>query len=322
MKSRSLRYRLFLVIVLVHGAFVVMAQREVHFSQYMYQGILINPAYAGNQNQVQATLGYKSQWNGLKSTPTVMAFTIHRPIIHQSAGLGLQVNRETFGKSSQLAMLGCFSYKVRVYKGVLAMGVETGFRQYVLNITDLVIEDPTDPSISPTQTFNKLDVGVGMYYQTDKSHVGITAKKINGHAFQQTSLLSVNSQQYYTLFAGRKLNVGINSKLLLSCFLNYTFQQTSLLEGNAIYQAKNGLVLGLGYRSTQELMFMLGVQVKKFIPVVTEDFTIGYAYDYGFTALQDMNDGAHEIVLSYRFATKPTVSQILNDKKAVHPIFF
>ena len=321
MKSLSLPYRLFLVIVLVHGAFVVMAQREIHFSQYRYQGILINPAYAGNQNQVQASLGYKVQWRGLKSSPTLMAFTIHRPIIHQSAGLGLQVNRETFGKSSHLAMLGCFSYKIRLAKGVLAMGLETGFRQYVLNITDLVIEDPTDPSISPRQTFNNVDFGLGMYYETDKSHVGITAKKINGSAFQQASLLSINPQQYYTLFAGRKWNVG-NSKLLLGCFLNYTFQQASLLEGNATYQTENGLVLGLGYRSTQELMFMLGVQVKKFIPVVTEDFTIGYAYDYGFTALQDMNDGAHEIVLSYRFATKPTVSQILNDKKAVHPIFF
>jgi type IX secretion system PorP/SprF family membrane protein len=322
MKNRFLRYRLLLFLVLVHGSLVVLAQREVHFSQYMYQGILINPAYAGNQNQVQATLGYKSQWNGLKSTPTVMAFTLHGPIIHQSAGLGLQMNRETFGKSSQLAILGCFSYKVRINKGVLAMGVETGFRQYAINIRDLVIEDPTDPNIAPTQTFNKFDLGFGMYYQTDKSHVGLTAKKLNGNAFQQAPLVSINPQQYYTLFAGRKWNMGNKSKLLLSCFLNYSFQQTTLGEGNAIYQSNLGLVVGLGYRSTHELIAMVGLNMKKLIPAVTEDLTIGYAYDYGFTALQDMNYGAHEILLCYRFATKPTVSQILNDKKAVHPIFF
>lgn len=315
-------YRQVLLLFMVCFTTMVSAQREVHFSQYMFQGILINPAYAGIQHQIEGALAYKSQWNRLKSTPTITAFNIHGPVMHRSAGVGLQVNRESFGKSSQNSFLGCFSYKVRLHKGTLALGGEAGLRQYNLNTSDLVIDDHSDPNLAQQQVENIVDLGFGMYYQTEKSHIGITAKKINGNAFSSANNFTTNPNRYYSLLAGKKIKLGFQHQLLLTCFLNYSNNVPALYEFSAIYQAKNGMWIGTGYRSSQELEMLLGLNLKKLIAAFSEDLSIGYAYDYGLTALQQMNYGSHEIMVNYKFAMRRTVDQILNDKKAVHPIFF
>ena len=297
-------------------------QREIHFSQYMFQGILINPAYAGNQNQIESNFSSKSQWTNLKSTPTIYSFNIHAPILHKSAGIGAVINREKFGLSTQQSFLGCFSYKVRLLKGEISLGVESGLRQYNFNSSELNIEDKFDPNLIPNEIVSVWDLGFGMYYQNQSYHLGVSAKKLNGNAFRQSDFISLNNNQYYSLLFGKKVKISTFSKLLTTCFINYSINTPVLAEITSVYQSKIGLWTGIGYRTSSELTFLLGFGLKKIIPAFSEDFSVGYAYDYGFNALQNVNNGSHELMLIYKFGDKPTVEKILNEKKAVHPVFF
>lgn len=311
-----------LVILSVLSVNNVFAQRDIHFSQYMFQGILINPAYAGNKNQIENTLAYRNQWLGLQGAPKYVAYTINAPVIHASGGLGLHVSGQRFGSLKEDAVIGSFSYRVRVRKGTLAAGIEAGLRQYQFKTDDLLIRDANDPVVEGRETSFVPDLGLGMYYQTDKYHIGLGAKKLLGKAYQNSPVFTENPNRYYSLFAGRKFKTGTQDHVFATCFVNYSKNVPVLAEGTIIYQSQNGFWLGAGYRSSYEMSAITGFNFKHLFSNFHEDLSVGYAYDYSFSALQTTNNGSHEVLLIYRFGKKPNPEQILKDKRAVHPIFF
>ena len=320
--SRTYCYFSLLSILAVLNSSPVSAQRDIHFSQYLFQGVLINPAYAGSKNQVENTLAYRNQWAGLQGAPKYAAYTINSPIIHGSGGLGLQVTDQQFGGLVENACIASFSYRVRVRKGTLAAGAESGFRQYSFNTNDLLIHDANDPVVENNKTSIVPDLGLGMYYQTDKYHLGISAKKLLGKAYQQSPVFTENQNRYYSLFAGRKYRIGAQDHLLTTCFVNYSKDVPLLAEGTVIYQAQKGFWLGAAYRSSKEMSVLAGINLKQLIASFNEDLSLGYAYDQSFSSLQPSNHGSHELLLIYRFGKKPSPEQILKEKRAVHPVFF
>ncbi len=298
------------------------AQRDLHFSQYLFQGILINPAYAGNKNQVENTLSYRNQWVGLQGAPKYAAYTINAPIIHGSGGVGAQVTNQQFGSLKENALIGCFSYRLHVGKGTLAAGIETGIRQYQFTTEDLLIHDANDPVAANGKTSFVPDLGLGVYYQTAKYHIGLSAKKLLGKAYQDSPVFLQNQDRYYSLFAGRKSKIGYNDYLFATSFVNYSYNVPFLVEGTLVYQSHRGFWGGAGCRSSQEISCLVGLNLKQLLTNFNEDISFGYAYDYSFSKLQTTNAGSHELMLIYRIGKRPNPEQILKEKRAIHPVFF
>ena len=161
-----------------------------------------------------------------------------------------------------------------------------------------------------------------MYYQTDRYHVGVTAKKLLGKAYHNAPVFTENENRYYSLFAGRKFKMASRDQLITTCFVNYSKNVPLLAEGTAIYQAQKGFWIGAAYRSSNEMSVLIGLNFKQLIASFNDDLSLGYAYDHSFSPLQTTNSGSHELLLIYRFGKKPSPEQILKDKRAVHPIFF
>jgi hypothetical protein len=163
---------------------------------------------------------------------------------------------------------------------------------------------------------------MGIYYQKNDHLISFTAKKLSGNPYKSTNLFMLNPQHFYTLFAAKKFKLSYQTKLVVSTFITYTFDVPLLMEANLVYYTKLGLWIGAGLRNSAEMSNLIGINLKKLISDFSEDISIGYAYDYGFSMLQKVNAGSHELQVVYKFGKRPSVEEIMKDKKAVHPIFF
>ena len=297
-----------------------LAQRDIHFSQYNFQPLLINPALSGYSTDIETTFGYKKQWLGLENAPSYSAFSINSPIIHGGGGVGLQLTNQSFGQSKQNSFLFSFAYKIRVNKGTLAIGIETGFRQYSLNVNDLIIDNQNDIVLKDVNNIIHPDLGLGVYYQTANTHIGLTAKKMIGK--QYTIESDFFQYNYYSLYAMKKIKIGANDKLYLSTFLNFDKNVPTLADFSINFLIHNGLRCGLAYRTSNELAFIAGIKLNKIVQKLNEDISVGYAFNQSLSALKSVNSGTHEVLLTYKFAKKRNPNSILKQKKAVHPIFF
>ena len=128
--------------------------------------------------------------------------------------------------------------------------------------------------------------------------------------------------KYFSLLSSYKVDINKFDKLLITGFGNFSYNIAPYLESNVIFQQRMGLNLGLGCRSIGEIMFISMLSFHKLFPKIKEDMSLAYAFDYGFKPLQNINSNSHEILLVYKFATRPNPEQILKNKTAVHPIFF
>ena len=317
---KNFKYYISIIVCNLSILHLLMAQRDIHFTQFNFQPLLINPALSGYNSNIESTLAYKKQWIGLQNAPSYSAFTIHSPILHGGGGVGLQLTNQSFGKSKQNTFLASFAYKIRINKGTLAIGIETGFRQYSLNVDDLIIENSNDFVLEDVQQIIQPDLGLGLYYQTQQSHLGITAKKLIGKQYTiDYNLLDYN---YYSLYYLKKFNINQINKIYLSTFVNFDSKSPILANSSINYLINNGLRLGIAYKTSNELGFIVGFKINKLFQKIHDDYTLGYAFNQSLSTLSNVNNGTHEILLTYNFSKKPNPNQILKQKKAIHPIFF
>lgn len=296
------------------------SQRDIHLSQYNYQPLLINPALSGCGTGIEASLAYRKQWNNLQNSPQYSTFSLHFPIIHASAGFGLQLTNQSFGQSHQNAVLASFAYKIRVSKGTLALGLETGFRQFTLNVNDLIIENQNDIVLQNVDNIISPDLGLGIYFQNKNTHIGLTSKKILSQQYSKS--FKFFESMYYTCYAMKKIKVGIDNQFILASFINIDTKVPTIANLTVNYHYNKGLRLGLGYKTSNDLAFIVGFQLNKIIHKINDDISIGYAYDKSLSKLNDVSNGSNEIMLTFKFASKPNPNMILKQKKAIHPVFF
>ena len=109
--------------------FCASAQQDPQYTQYMYNTMAINPAYAGSTGTLEATLLHRSQWVGISGAPETQSFSAHTPLRNEKIGLGLSVVNDKIGPSSELYLDGNFSYSLPLgYEKRLAFGLKAGFR--------------------------------------------------------------------------------------------------------------------------------------------------------------------------------------------------
>src|SRR5262245_52902533 len=123
----------------------VQAQFEPQFTQYMFNEMFINPAYAGSRKQVSATAVYRNQWVGLQGEPKTQTFSIHGPLMNQKLGVGLTVINENIGVTHEFAMYGNYAYRIQAgSNGAFAMGIQAGFINHQENLAEVITNEEND----------------------------------------------------------------------------------------------------------------------------------------------------------------------------------
>lgn len=299
---RKLRHLAFALAASAGG--VSYAQQEVMVSQYMFNGLLLNPAYAGSHPYASASLLHRDQWTGMDGGPTTSILAIDGPMWNDRMGLGFSLVHDRIGVSRDLAMAGHYAYRIKTGEtGRLAFGLKAALSLYSARLTDLVYWDQNDPLYQQNirnQAVGKF--GFGLYWHDDRSFVGLSVPTLYAADGNLTTAVQSASDHYFTqhyyLYTGHVFEINEDLDLKPSVLVKYQPQATPEVDLNLNALFRDRFWLGVGYRTGDAITGMVEYQVNPM-------FRIGYAYDMTTTALRRYNGGSHEIMLGIDLGKDP-----------------
>ncbi len=286
----------FLLILLILGTGQTFAQQDPMYTQYMYNTLSVNPAYAGSREALSITGLLREQWIGIKGAPSTQSLTIHSPVYNDYMGLGLSVVNDRVGPIHQTLIFADYSYSIQTTDfSKLAFGLKAGVNLLQANLTSLRSNQGGDQAIYNVDNRLLPNVGIGIYYYSDKGYIGISAPKLLQQRISSddsTIFTDDIQRRHYFLIGGYVLDLSDDVKFKPAILLK-AVQGAPLsvdVSGNFFFNDKFGI--GLAHRFDDSFSGLLQYYV-------TPQFHIGYAYDFTMTELRHYNSGSHELMLSY-----------------------
>ncbi|UKJ06468.1 type IX secretion system membrane protein PorP/SprF [Solitalea lacus] len=314
---KSLTLLTILWLMLLNSA--VYAQQDAQFSQYMFNGIYINPAYAGYKEQMNLHTFYRSQWTGgLEGNPETFSLALDAIANNGNVGLALNVLKDQLGAESTLAGYLNYAYRLPVSeKARLAFGLGAGISQYSIDGAKLnpnQLEDPRVPK--EKQSVIVPDLRAGLYYSSDRIYAGFSLDNLIGQYMSYTkdpTVLIPKKMPHFYLTAGGLIPLSGSLLLKPSFMLKNESKGPTTLDLNTFVLFAERLWLGASYRTgigvwnkdnLQRDLSTTNAVVGLAEFFVTERIRIGYAYDFSFNKFKDFNYGTHELSLGYSFIPK------------------
>ena len=296
------------------------AQQEPLYTQFMYNKLTFNPAYAGSYETIALTALFRDQWVGFPGAPKSQIFSINIPLSAQRVGFGLTASNSSIGISSRLTLDGAYTYRFLIGEGVLSIGLQTSLRQYELDYTDsrLVAIDGInlDPSITP-QVFqrNVVNFGAGIYYTQSNFYVGLSAPRLSEADldFDNSLGLSTEERIFYVMSGG---TVILNNDWTLTPQLLFKYADSAPwdLDLNVSTTYNDRVTVGLTYRHGGDTNSLAESMDLIFGFQLTESLMLGAAYDFGLTGLRNETSGSFEGVVKYIIGRNRNADQEINPR--------
>lgn len=290
----------------------VMAQQDPHYTQYMYNMNVVNPAYAGSKENLSGSLLYRQQWAGIEGAPKTATFSMHSPV-GKNVGLGLSVISDKIGPVEENNVFGDFSYTLKFGDDHrLAMGIKAGatFHKVGLfsDIGNGYVPHPGDKAFSENINNTYLNLGAGLFYYNQKFYVSFSVPnmldskhldvRVNGDEFEFGS-----ETQHYFLTSGYVFDLSENTKFKPSVMLKSAFKAPTSLDVSANFLFFNKFEAGATYRLEDSYGAMVNY-------AITPSIRLGYAYDHIVSDLKVTTAASHEFLLLFdlNFPKKVSVS--------------
>lgn len=288
-----------IIALIVFTCSIGFAQQLPQFTQYMYNTVSINPAYAGSRDALSVVALHRSQWVGFKGGPITQTLSVHTPLRNDRIGLGLSFIEDDLGPQNFTYLYGDFSYKIPTgTNGNLAFGLKAGFTQFSFDANFRTDEDnQNDPLIFGTQNRWAPNIGAGVYWSTENVYASLSAPRIlSNDANNENDFEALERVSYY-LTAGGIINIISSLKLRPSVLVKATNGAPIAydLTASALYKEK--VWLGGSYRInelTAAWGAFLGFQISK-------QLLISYAYEKPISEINNFTSGTHELILMYEF---------------------
>ncbi|MFD3002885.1 type IX secretion system membrane protein PorP/SprF [Pontibacter toksunensis] len=300
-----------LVLFAIAAAPAAFAQQAPQYSQYIFNELVINPAYAGSKQILNINTTYRNQWTGFEGAPTTQNLSIDGPTGKKSVGWGLHLLNDEIGVQRQTAVYGNASTRIDLdHYSTLSLGVAVGASQYVLDGTRLNSGSEIPDTAIPMNRVSQLlpDLKVGLFFNTERYYAGLSAASLV--PFKDSNTEIATPRRHYFLSTGYLFDLDRNIRLKPSILLKEDFRSPTSVDLNSFLLLYNRLWLGASYRTalpmfTKQEMKQLGK--RNAIAVIaqvyaTPKFRVGYSYDISLTALK--NYGSHEVSLGYTFLKK------------------
>lgn len=277
----------------------VNAQENPLFSQYMFNGLVINPAYTGSHESMTATAAYRAQWTGLEGSPQTQVASVHSPWKMSRSAMGGVFVHDRIGVTNQYTVYGTYAYRIPVSEHAkLAVGAQVGVTYYQSNLSDLVIVTPggqPDPAFAQNDSRYLPALGIGVYYYSKKSYIGMSLPQIINNRWEnQDALAKARQTRHYFIAAGHVFDIGQNYKLKPNVLLKWVEGGEFQFDLNANLFIHDVVGVGVSYRLDDSFDILLNWNI-------TPQLGLGYSYGYPISSLASTQYGTHEIVLNYRF---------------------
>ena len=277
------------------------AQQDAMYSQYMWNMMSVNPAYAGSKTGIHGVLLHRQQWLNVEGAPTTQNFVVHSPIHQEKMGLGLNIVNDRIGVTSRLNIQAAYSYKLRLEDSNLRFGIQGSISRWRNNWQDINTIDPNDPSFAlNSESFLKPNFGFGVYWNNERFFASAAVPHLIN---QDLSEEAVEAQLRRHLFASFGGLYTINDQLKFKPSVMLKFVDSAPLQAdiNAEFIINDRVWIGASGRVWDGLVGMAQVKLR-------DHFWIGYAFDYPLTEIRRVASGTHEIFISYtHFIRKPKI---------------
>ncbi len=293
--------RSIIIAILISGAAqTVMAQQDAMYSQYMFNTLAVNPAYAGSRNVTSATALYRDQWIGIEGAPRTATFTIDMPVAAKKVGLGLQIFNDKIGITNTTGAYVSYAYRIRFDKATLAFGIQGGVSQYRADLNSVALNTGFSNDASFRNNINKtlLNFGTGIYYSTDRFYLGFSSPQLLNNKLSDLNTSGNNAfsgqQLHLFLASGYVFTLDDDLKLKPSVLFKAVRGAPLQADINTTLWIKDALALGFQYRTEADVSVQIEFQV-------SSQIRLGYAYDRSTSDLVNYNSGSHEIMIRYEF---------------------
>jgi type IX secretion system PorP/SprF family membrane protein len=320
--------------VLMLAGYIAIAQQKPHYTQYILNQYIINPALSGIENYVDIKASHRLQWVGIQDAPVTTYLTIHGPIGKSDYkttatsfdvpgenprgksywedysaskphhGWGLQVINDRTGPLNNFSAYGTYAYHVGLTPRTnLAAGIGLGLSNTSINGDKLQFSTPVDPVVYSSGLVNnvRFDMNAGLYLYSADYFVGISAQQLvpSKIDFSNNLIRKTTGKSVPHLFAtaGYRFSIGEEVNLIPSVMVKYVQPAPVQVEMNAKLQYRDLIWIGAGYRHKDGIAAMIGLNV-------SNTFNVGYSYDYTTSRLNNYTKGTHEIVVGFIIGNK------------------
>jgi type IX secretion system PorP/SprF family membrane protein len=288
----------FIIFIVLLSSSKTFAQQQVMFTQYMFNQMGINPAYAGNHKTLSLTALAREQWTGIEGAPSTQTLSIHSPIKNQRLGVGLLFLHDKIGVTTQTGVYNAYSYSIPFRNGgSLAFGLQGGFITYNARYSLVSDSDPTFATGDIKETHPSF--GAGVFYNTKRFYVGLSVPQLLQTTFDRNNPDSDSKMvRHYFLTTGYVFKLDRHLKLKPNILIKAVSGAPVQFDLNLNLLMHEVLWVGLSWRSFESVDALLQLQVSK-------KLQFGYSYDFSTTTkLSRINGGSHEIMLNYRVIQK------------------
>ena len=281
----------------------VQAQQDPMYSQYMFNGLSVNPAYAGTRETPTITALFRKQWVGVSGAPTTFTFSADAPTRNRKMALGVNLVQDKIGISNNMMINLAYAYRIMfLNQGVLSMGLQGGINQYRADYSSVETSMPggqSDNAFGKSASSLFPNFGFGAYYYTQKFFVGVGVPKMIKNNLSGTNSPTID----FTSYPNRQ-----NRHLFITTGYTFDLNQDWTLKPSLLIKGVHGAPLemdfnvntwwkervgaGVSYRTADAVVIMLQFQAN-------DEFQFGYAYDMTLSKFAGTNAGSHELFLRY-----------------------
>jgi len=277
------------------------AQQDPQYTNYMYNTININPAYAGSRGALSIFGLHRSQWVGLEGAPTTNSFSINTPIADSKVGLGVSFVNDALGVMDENTLSVDFSYTLDLnnHGSKLSFGLKGSANLLNVAYSDLNKYNPNDPQIlNDVQNEFTPNIGAGIYWHTEKSYVGFSVPSFLESTRYDNNIQSTMQQKmHYYLMGGHVFEINPTLKFKPAFLLKGVEGAPLQADVTANFLIHDKFTIGGAYRWDAAWSALVGFQV-------TDGMFIGYSYDSDIKALRNYNNGSHEIFVRFELFNK------------------
>jgi type IX secretion system PorP/SprF family membrane protein len=311
------------------------AQQKPHYTQYILNQYILNPALTGIENYTDIKVSHRHQWAGVQDAPVTSYVTLHTPINKKDYrttatsfdvpgenprgqryweeytaaephhGVGLQVINDRTGPLNYFSAYGTYSYHLGISaRTSLAAGFGAGFTNISLNTNKLNFGNmQVDPAVYNNGMINtmKPDFMAGIYLYSADYFVGLSAQQIIPQkvSFSDNSVKTNSGKTVPHIFAtaGYRFLLSEDFNLTPSVMVKYVQPLATQIDFNAKLQFRDVAWFGAGYRYDDGFAAMVGMNI-------SHRFNIGYSYDYTTSGLNIVSKGSHEFLVGFLLGNK------------------
>ncbi|MFK8044476.1 MAG: type IX secretion system membrane protein PorP/SprF [Crocinitomicaceae bacterium] len=293
--------RLILAIAILFVSVSAFGQQLPQQSQYMFNQYAINPAYAGVKDHWQTVMNSRYQWVGIVDAPRTVTLTAHGPFKNQKMAVGGMVYNDIVGPTRRLGFQGSYSYHIKLSKSIkLSLAASLGFNQWLVDTDKIAVVHEDDPfftnglikSFSPDAKFAFYLYHKNWFFAGSSPQLLRNRLKFNDVSEISNSYL----ENHFYINGGYTFNLGSNFSLMPTALIKYVRAAPVKVDINVTATFKETVWLGIGYRTQDAIVAMLGYNHK-------DNLQFGYSFDYSATNLQAFNAGTHELFFAIKFGS-------------------